>query len=106
MNAPTPNNHQAQALAKLREILRPGDTVHCVRRHTSRSGASRSVSLFVSIGGDLVELDTLAAPALAHQLDKKHGGIRSYMPEYLDPGAALVDALAAALAFPLTHRAL
>lgn len=98
---------KSQALARLREILRPGDTVHCVGRHTSRSGASRSVSLFVQIAGDLVPLDDLAALALGLQLDRKHAGIRVYGTEdgvTVDAGAILVSRLADAVGFPLQHR--
>lgn len=100
MNAPSVPPDQAAALAKLRGILKPGDTVHAVMRHTSRSGASRSVSLF---GPDLTPLDELAAPALGEQLDRKHGGIRTYAP---DAGESLTQALSAVLGIPLQHRRL
>lgn len=96
-----------QALVKLRDMLPPGATVHCVQRHTSRSGASRSVSLFAQVADELVGFDALAAPALGHQLDKKHGGIRVYSTVadvYMDAGAVLVSKLAAALGYPLQHR--
>lgn len=104
MTAPS---QQAQALAKLREILKPGDTVHCVSRHTSRSGASRSVSLFVQVAGELLELDVLASPALGHQLDRKHGGIRVYTVcagVHVDACVSLVSLLSAALGYPLRHK--
>jgi hypothetical protein len=104
MNAPP---QQPEAVARLREILKPGDTVHCVKRHTSRSGASRSVSLFVSIAGELVELDMLAAVALGQPLDRKHGGLRVYTVNggvFVDPGASLVSLLSNVLGYPLRHR--
>ncbi len=38
-----------EAIARLREWLKPGDTIHCVLRHVSRSGMSRVIS-FKHIG--------------------------------------------------------
>lgn len=104
VNAPP---QPAGLLAKLRDVLPPGATVFCVQRHTSRSGASRSVSLFAQVAGGLEELDALVAPALGLQLDRKHGGIRAYATQdgvYVDAGVVLVSKLAAALGYPLRHR--
>lgn len=104
MNAPP---QQTEAVAKLRGILKPGDTLHCIQRHTSRSGASCSVSLFVHLCGELLELDVLVAPALGLQLDRKHAGIRVYGTEdgvHVDAGAVLVSRLTAALGYTLRLR--
>jgi hypothetical protein len=38
---------QAEALAHLRTVLRPGDNVWCVLRHVARSGMSRHLDLYV-----------------------------------------------------------
>lgn len=93
---------QSEALARLREILRPGDTVSTIRRHTSRSGASCSVSLFAAFHDELQSLDHLAAPALALSLDRKHGGIRTHNGDSI----SLVNQLGEALGYQLRHRQL
>ena len=36
----------ATATAQLRKILKPGDTVHCVLRHVSRSGRFRRIDFY------------------------------------------------------------
>lgn len=98
---------KARMIDQLRDILKPGDTVNCVGRHTSRSGASRSVSLFAQIGPDLIELDEWAAPALGLSADRKHGGIRVYSTQdgvSVDAALAIVSSLGAALGYPLRHR--
>ncbi len=64
------------ARAKLLTWLKPGDTVNTISRHTSRSGMSRSISLFASVSGELVELDYYASRVLGDSIDNKHGGIR------------------------------
>lgn len=37
---------RTEAIARLREILRPGDTVYCIIKHVSRSGMSREIELY------------------------------------------------------------
>ena len=61
-----------QAIAKLREVLKPGDTVQTILRHKSRSGMLRSVSPVVQ-GEDI---SYLVAPACGLPFDRKHGGVR------------------------------
>ena len=63
-----------EALAKLRELLKPGDTVNTILRHKSRSGMSRSISLIAMASGPL-ELDYWASRVLGDSIDQKHGGI-------------------------------
>lgn len=60
------------AIARLRELLRPGDTVQTILRHRSRSGMSRSISPVVN-GEDV---SYLVAPACGLSFDRKHGGVR------------------------------
>jgi hypothetical protein len=38
---------QADALASLRKMLKPGDTVYCILRHRSASGMSRIIDLAI-----------------------------------------------------------
>ena len=84
-----------EALAKLRELLKPGDTVNTILRHVSRSGMSRSISL---ISADMQELDYWASRVLGDSIDQKHGGIRIGGCG-MDMGFALVYNLSARL-FP------
>ena len=65
----------AEALAKLRELLKPGDTVSTILRHKSRSGMSRSISLVLMDGGPQ-ELDYWVSRVLGNSIDQRHGGIR------------------------------
>lgn len=37
---------RAEAIARLHEVLKPGDTVHTVLRHVSRSGMQREIDLY------------------------------------------------------------
>ncbi len=40
---------KAEALASLREMLKPGDTVYCVLRHRAASGMSRVIDLLIAV---------------------------------------------------------
>jgi hypothetical protein len=86
-----------EAIAKLRELLSPGDTVRTISRHTSRSGMSRSISPVVN-GEDV---SYLVAPACGLSFDRKHGGVRMGGCG-MDMGFALVYNLARVL-FPDGH---
>ncbi len=66
---------RAEALAELRKMLRPGDTVYTVLQHCARSGMSRSISLLIGRGRDIKKLDWHAMHALGYRFDKKHGGL-------------------------------
>jgi hypothetical protein len=94
------NEQKTEALAKLREILQPGATVHCVLRHVSRSGMSRSISLFAFPPGENSPTDITywAARALGESIDRKHDGIRIGGCG-MDMGFALVYRLSSVL-FP------
>jgi hypothetical protein len=61
-----------EAIAQLRGLLHPGDTVQTILRHVSRSGMSRSISPV--IGGE--DVSYLVAPACGLSFDRKHGGVR------------------------------
>ena len=45
-------SEQAEALASLRDILKPGDTVHTILRHVSRSGMQRVITPVKVVDGD------------------------------------------------------
>lgn len=40
------NTEKADAIARLQEILKPGDTVYCLLRSVSKSGMSRTMSFY------------------------------------------------------------
>lgn len=50
-----------EAAERLREILKPGDTVYCILRHVSRSGMQRRISLYTLHDGEPRWLDGYAA---------------------------------------------
>lgn len=57
-------NEKEEARNRLRELLKPGDIVHCILRHVSRSGMFRRISL-VKVGkdGSMFHLDGLIVRA-------------------------------------------
>lgn len=65
---------QAEAIAKLREILKPGDTVSCILRSTSRSGMSRTISCLG--GADMQSLDHLIARACDYPMGANYQGLK------------------------------
>ena len=67
---------RAEAIAKLREYLHPGDTVRTILRHVSASGMSRSISLIITVEGEPVDISYLAARAMGDKLDPRRGGIK------------------------------
>ena len=89
---------QVEALNKLKQWLKPGDTVHTVLRHKSRSGMSRSISAFATVDGQPMELDYFIAQAMGESIDRKHGGLRMTGCG-MDMGFALVYNLSSRL-FP------
>lgn len=86
-----------EAIAKLRELLHPGDTVQTILRHRSRSGMSRSISPV--IGGE--DVSYLVAPAVGYSFDRRHGGVR-VSGCGMDAGFHLVYSLSRAL-YPDGH---
>jgi hypothetical protein len=60
-----------EATKVLRDDLKPGDTINCILRHVSKSGMSRSISLFK---GDS-DITYFAALAMGEKIDQKNGGI-------------------------------
>ena len=80
---------------ELREILKPGDTVYTLLRSVSRSGMSRSISLYTFKDNEPMMLDYATSILTGYKLDKnegvKIGGCG------MDMGYALVYALSNAL---------
>jgi hypothetical protein len=76
------NMTKDEARAKLREWLKPGDTVWTVLRHVSRSGMQRTVSLVVieddgnGNGPEVRDIDGTVARALGLTFDRDRGGVK------------------------------
>lgn len=66
---------QQEAIAELRELLKPGDTVYCILRHVSRSGMMRAISPVIIRDGESWEIDYLVCPALGRKFNERHGGV-------------------------------
>lgn len=66
-----------EAIARLREEIRPGDKIYTILRHRSRSGMQRSISLIqIDAQGTAREWDYLAARAMGDRIDNVNGGIK------------------------------
>lgn len=63
-------DRRMEAVAELRTILQPGDTVYCVLRHVSRSGMMRHISLLACEGRRLRDITYLASMATGIGLTK------------------------------------
>lgn len=93
----TSKREREEAREKLREILRPGDTVRCVLRHVSKSGMSRVIDFYVIKNGDLVYLSGYIAMALNYRrATGQHWGVK-IGGVGMDMGFAVVYALSYAL---------
>ncbi len=68
---------RAEAVERLREWLKPGDTVYCVLRHVSRSGMFRVIDLkIIGAEGDMLHIGWNAARALDYGYDRRREGLR------------------------------
>ncbi len=86
-----------EAIEKLRQILKPGDTLFTILRHVSRSGMLRHISVFSLKTGEPLQLDYLASKALSWPLARGEG--IKIDGAGMDMGFHLVYSLAATL-FP------
>lgn len=67
---------RAEQLARLREWLKPGDTLHTVLRHVSRSGMQREIGLvIVTPNGDTLHPNYAASIVLGMRQGKRDGVI-------------------------------
>ena len=60
------------AAARLRDMVKPGDTVQTILRHVSRSGMMRSISPVI----DGEDVSYLVGPVLGLRFDQKNCGLR------------------------------
>ena len=63
------------AIATLRDWIKPGATVYTSLNHVSASGMSRSISLYIVRDGEIRDVTYWAARALGDRIDPKRGGI-------------------------------
>jgi hypothetical protein len=86
---------QQDALARIREIVKPGDTIYCVLAHVARSGMSREIKLYHHGPDGHSWLSGLVARAGIAKLGKRGGNIMGGCG--MDMGFALVYELGYAL---------
>lgn len=67
---------QSQALADLRAMLKPGDTVYTRLNHCSKSGMMRVIDLFVIRDNEPQHITWAACQATATAYNDKHEGMR------------------------------
>lgn len=66
-----------EAIATLRETLKPGDTVYTILRHCSRSGMQRVIDLVVMDKGEPRSISLHAAKAMDDKMDLERCGIKA-----------------------------
>lgn len=72
----TTKKERAECIQRLKEWLKPGDTVYTILRHVSRSGMSRRISVIIpdkTRPGEFLFLDGNVADALGWGLSRKPG---------------------------------
>lgn len=68
------DSERDEAIARLREWIKPGDTIYTVLRHVSRSGMQREIDLRkVGEDGEIMWLSGMAARAMGDRLGKRDG---------------------------------
>lgn len=65
------------AIAKLREYLRPGDNVTTTVMHVSRSGMYRAIKCQIVSRGEILDISWLVARATGFGFDERHGGVKA-----------------------------
>lgn len=88
-------SEREEALARLREELKPGDMIYTILRQTSRSGMSRNISPILIKDGEAWDFGYLAAKVLDRSMAKDGGIICEGCG--MDMGFELVYAISAAL---------
>jgi hypothetical protein len=72
----TSQQDRDEAIERLRELLKPGDTVHTILRHVSRSGMMRVIDLVICGEDGPRSIAWVAARACGNKLDHDRDGIR------------------------------
>ena len=66
----------AESLEYLHEALKPGDMIHTIVTHVSRSGMSRSIRTLIIKDSSHRDISYLVARALDERMDEHNGGIK------------------------------
>lgn len=66
-----------EALEHLRDMLKPGDKIHTVLRHVSKSGMSRSIDMYLIRDNSPIYLTGYAAMVLQGTIDKTNRGLKT-----------------------------
>ena len=64
-----------EAIERLRERLKPGDTIYTILRSVSRSGMSRHISTMIARDGQIDDVTWLVARAIGCRRNDRDGGI-------------------------------
>ncbi len=64
-----------EAIARLREWVKPGDTVYTILRHVSRSGMQREIGIVVNHDGHMLHPNHAVSKACGYRLGKNDGVI-------------------------------
>jgi hypothetical protein len=69
-------DEREDSIERLREWLKPGDTVHTILRHVSSSGMQRSISAVKLENSDVIDLDYHVSRVLEYRFDDRRGGLK------------------------------
>lgn len=66
---------RSEYLTKMRDLIKPGDTVYSVLRHVSRSGMSRVISFYVYRENKPVNIDYAISVIEGYSRSRTHDGL-------------------------------
>lgn len=77
MSTKAQREQMEESRAYLRTLFNPGDTVHTIVRHVSRSGMMRVISVhYVNPSGELVDISRHVAWAIDQPFDRDRWGVK------------------------------
>ena len=94
---------KAEAIERLKEIIKDGDTVYTILRSVSRSGMSRKIGLFVIVKNEPRFISYNVAKALELPMNANYDGVR-IDGAGMDMGWHLVSLLGHTLGIKLNQR--
>lgn len=71
----TKQTEKLEAIVKLRDMIKPGDTVYTVLRHVTASGMRRSIDAYIIRNNEPILLSYWAGKAIGYKTDNKRGGL-------------------------------
>jgi len=66
---------KAKAISKLRDMIKPGDTIYTVLRHVSASGMRRSIDAYIIRNNEPMWLSYWVGKAIGYKADNRRGGL-------------------------------